>query len=114
VTNPHAIAPLDPPATDAELAWWLSRQRRTLLWGYAASVAFWGLFEIFTVGRTTWSDVFVHPFATLGAIALEGGFVTFFYRLVFGKVYKAVERTLMAKAIRDRRVRHALLEPPSE
>jgi hypothetical protein len=112
MTNPYSIAPLDPPPTETELAWWQPRQRRARLRGYATSILVWGGFGLAIVEHNNWRVVFAHPLPSVAIATLVGASTTLLYRVVFGKMYQAIERTMMTKAIRDRRVREALLVPP--
>ena len=110
-----APPPLDPPPTEAELAWWKPQQRRLRLWAYLAPFIFFGLAGVtLSGGLHGWHRLFTRPDLALGLFAFEGTLFTTVIRLVMRKPRERTVLVKMTTAIRDRRIREALLTPPPD
>ena len=106
--NPNAPPPLDPPPTKAELTWWESCAYAMRVKSRVASFIIFGLFGMAIESHRAWHYLIVHPWASLGIFVFEGAVGTF----LTTPFRRAYERQAMPNAIRNRRLRTALLARP--
>ena len=102
-------APLMPPPTDAELAWWRPRQRRLKISQFIVrALPVVPVCILRLMQGHAWAAV--DPAVQVVSYACAGALYVFVSRQW---VEDRVSREMIT-AIRDRRVRQALLTPPSE
>lgn len=114
MTNP----PLDPPPTEAELIWWRSERRRRLVvtGGFLMTVC--GLTSLALVAKERGlGPLLHHPALMVRAFLIGGTTLSAFVligRSIERRLTKAPPVDRMGKALRERRLRDALLALPAE
>jgi hypothetical protein len=104
------VVPLDPPPTEAELAWWRPRQRLLEWRQHIGNVLIVGFVLVVPVTHHRLNEWATDPVGQLISFAIGGVLAVIFTRT-------ATRNNALAKmpaAIRERRMNDALLAPPSE